>query len=270
MVEAVSTRGRRVLTPRYPDPPGGRKQPRARASGAGLRPGSAPSSRGVGPSAPSRHHAVAAIIAALSVQSAGRREERPPPGGPRRRAPAPQAGVRGHAAAEHERPGTVSSAAATSFVDQHVDDRLLERRGDVGDRCVGLAAHGGAPPRSSGPRTRSRAVAAASGAGTRSLRRRPSRARRSIAGPARIAEAEEARDLVERLAGGVVDGLAEDAVAAVALDHDEHRVTARHEQHRERRLEVRLLQPGGVAGAPRGGSPPRRAGRPRAQTPSPR
>ena len=38
--------------------------------------GSAPASRGVAPSERSRHHAVAAIIAALSVQSSSRREER--------------------------------------------------------------------------------------------------------------------------------------------------------------------------------------------------
>ena len=36
---------------------------------------------------------------------------------------------------------------------------------------------------------------------------RRSIATRSMAGPARVAEAEEAGDLVERLAGGVVDGL---------------------------------------------------------------
>ena len=59
-------------------------------------------------------------------------------------------------------------------------------------------------------------------------------ATRSIAGPARIAEAEEPGDLVERLAGGVVDRLAEQAVLAVVLHLDEHRVAARHEQHDDR------------------------------------
>ena len=57
--------------------------------------------------------------------------------------------------------------------------------------------------------------------------------------PARVAEAEVAGHLVERLAGGVVDGRAEQAVAAVALHRDEHRVAARHEQHDERQLECR-------------------------------
>ena len=46
---------------------------------------------------------------------------------------------------------------------------------------------------------------------------------------ARVAEAEEAGDLVERLAGGVVDGLAEQPVVARGAHLDEHRVSARHE-----------------------------------------
>ena len=70
---------------------------------------------------------------------------------------------------------------------------------------------------------------------------------------ARVAEAEEAGDLVERLAGGVVDGLAEQAVAAVVLHRDEHRVAARHEQHDERQLERRDPRGAPRRGGPRGG-----------------
>ena len=65
-------------------------------------------------------------------------------------------------------------------------------------------------------------------------------------GPTRIAEVEEAGDLVEGLAGGVVDGLAEQPVAPVALHRHEHRVAAGHEEHDERQLEVGLLEERGV------------------------
>ena len=60
---------------------------------------------------------------------------------------------------------------------------------------------------------------------------------------ARVAEAEEAGDLVEGLPGGVVDRLAEHAVAAVAL-HDQTRVwPPETTSDREGRLEVGLLEP---------------------------
>ena len=61
-------------------------------------------------------------------------------------------------------------------------------------------------------------------------------------GAARIAEAEEAGNLVEGLAGGVVDGLAEHLVAAVVLHDDEQRVAARHDERR--RGEARGRDPG--------------------------
>ena len=58
-----------------------------------------------------------------------------------------------------------------------------------------------------------------------------------------VAEPEEAGDLVERLTRGVVEGLAEHPVLPVVLDRDDHRVTTRHEQHRERRRQVGFLEP---------------------------
>ena len=61
-------------------------------------------------------------------------------------------------------------------------------------------------------------------------------------GTARIPEAEEPRDLVERLARRVVDGLAEHAVLAVIVHRDEQRVTARHDERDERRLELGILE----------------------------
>ena len=84
------------------------------------------------------------------------------------------------------------------------------------------------------------------GRGNRIASGSPSTEMRSIAGTARVAEAEVAGDLVEGLAGGVVDRGAEHLVAAVALHVHEQRVAARHEQHHERQLEVGLLEEGGV------------------------
>ena len=51
---------------------------------------------------------------------------------------------------------------------------------------------------------------------------------------ARIGQAEQVRRLVERLAGGVVERVAEQPIAADAGDLEELRVAARHEQRHER------------------------------------
>ena len=64
--------------------------------------------------------------------------------------------------------------------------------------------------------------------------------------PAGIAEADVAGHLVEGFAGGVVDGLAQHPVAAVALHGHDHRVAAGDEEEGQRRGEVGLLQEGGV------------------------
>ena len=178
--------------------------------------GPAPASRGVGPSERRRHHAVAAIIAALSVTELGGGRNA---GGPIAAAAVgdalAEARVRGDAARERRGSGRrASSAAATSFETSWStaaswNDAATSATGSVGmlaheghDRGlqpgegeVGLAGHR--------PRERDRvAVAAAREAVDR--------------GTARVAEPEEARDLVERLAGRVVDGLAEHLVVAVA------------------------------------------------------
>ena len=60
---------------------------------------------------------------------------------------------------------------------------------------------------------------------------------------ARIPEAEVARHLVERLARGVVDGLADHPVAPVVLHDHRHGVATRHDEHRERRHEVGVFEP---------------------------
>ena len=80
---------------------------------------------------------------------------------------------------------------------------------------------------------------------TRWPRGRPPR--RGVDGRAAgVAEAEVAGDLVEGLAGRVVDRGAEHAVPPVALHQHEQRVPAGHEQDHEGQLEVGLLQQRGV------------------------
>ena len=93
-----------------------------------------PAPREVGPSAARRWWAVAAIIAALSVQRRGGGRKRP--GRWRRPAPATRVAeprVGGHAAAEHEAGGAGGVGAERQLLEQLVDHRLLERRRDVGD-----------------------------------------------------------------------------------------------------------------------------------------
>ena len=168
------------------------------------------------------HRPVVGAELAGAGTPAGRSPRRPRPPGPaaassrprRRRAPACGA--------------PASSAAASELVDELVDDRLLERRGHVGHRRVGRAGARGSPPRSSARRTRSRARRA-SRAGTRTAAGSPVVREPVDRRTARIAEAEVPRDLVERLARGVVDGLADDAVPPVVLHDHDHRVAARHD-----------------------------------------
>ena len=59
---------------------------------------------------------------------------------------------------------------------------------------------------------------------------------------AREPEAEQACDLVERLAGGVIEGLAEHHMPEQFGDVDEHRVTARDDQGDVRRIGRTVLQ----------------------------
>jgi hypothetical protein len=64
-------------------------------------------------------------------------------------------------------------------------------------------------------------------------------------GPARVAETEEFRGLVEGLARRVVLGLAEDPVAPDARNLHQHRVPARDLQGHERKVGRVRLEPGG-------------------------
>ena len=79
-----------------------------------------------------------------------------------------------------------------------------------------------------------------------------SRRGRGLGGPpdrrsARVAEPEQAPDLVERLAGGVVEGRAEQPVGQVVAHLGEERVAARDDQRDEREDRVRPVRLTGVA-----------------------
>ena len=63
--------------------------------------------------------------------------------------------------------------------------------------------------------------------------------------PAGVRQAEEPSDLVECFAGGIVERLADDPVAADAGDLDQLRVPARHQQRQERKVGRRLLEHAG-------------------------
>ena len=72
----------------------------------------------------------------------------------------------------------------------------------------------------------------------------PVAASRSIGGAAGIAEAEQGGHLVEGLAGGVVEGLAEQAVLAPGRHVEQQGVPAAHQQRHERRREGRVFEGG--------------------------
>ena len=64
--------------------------------------------------------------------------------------------------------------------------------------------------------------------------------------PARILEAEQPGDLVERLAGGVVPGCGEPLRTAVLAEHDAFRVSAADQQRQKGWLELGVRKPGAV------------------------
>ena len=224
-IGVVSTRrqasANATATRRRPEP-GQRDRGQAAGSGRRRRRG------GWGRRGASRHQAVAAIIAPLSVQSSSGGRNAPPPGRlGRLEHPGPQAGVGGDAAADARasarrprRPRRELRRRARRRPPPGTTRRRRRRRRRGAARTWLTTAvlspenEKSNPSPAHRPRERDRGGVAVG-------------ASRSIAGPAGIAEAEEPRDLVERLAGGVVDRLAEQPVPAVVLDHDEHRVPTR-------------------------------------------
>ena len=154
--------------------------------------------------------------------------------------------VRADAAGDDERIEAGGPQRAQRLRDQRIDDRFLEAARDVGTRRVveHAAAHGDddrrlqpaeaeieARPVEHRARELEHARAAALGEG----RER---------GPARIAEAEQLRRLVEGLARGVVLGLPQDPVAPDALDFDQEGVPSRHLERHEREVRRARLEGG--------------------------
>ena len=213
----------------------------------------------------------AAIIAPLSVHSPGR--------GTRRVRPA--AAQRSSASAR-SRPLAATPPAIDHRADaqircgpdglggQHVDDRLLERRADVGDRdrpagpLEALDVPGDRRLQAGEGEVVAASPAVRSArAGRRSRPDRRRAASRSITGPPGIAEAEQPGDLVVGLAGRVVDGAADlGDVAGQVVDPQQLGVAAR-DQQRQRRCPAAGRAPGCRRRRARPGGSPRTAARPR-------
>ena len=192
----------------------------------------APTSSGVGPSERRRCQPAAAIMAALSVHIArlGRNPWIPS------RSHASRICSRSSELAATPPPSTMpvaptSAAARRALVTSTSTTAAWNDAATSVGRHVGMLAHVVDDRRLQPAEARSRArrPCIARGNADRlrvAVERRPIDRR-----TARVAEVEEPCDLVERLAGGVVDRLAEQPVPAVVLHLDEHRVPARHQQH---------------------------------------
>ena len=179
--------------------------------------------------------------------------------------PVTQRGVRRDTAAEHDRTGPDFARGADRLGGEDVDHGVLEAPRELGDerirqQCVRLVREPGLgtggvddPPRRgletgeaeiirvTEPGPREDPIAGGGGL-RRALDRRS----------ARVTEAEQPPDLVERLARSIVDGLAEQPVGQVVAHLGEEGVAAGHDERdeRERRLGVlglvRVEQPRGV------------------------
>ena len=232
--------------------------------------------RGRGPArspAANRRAPAAPIIAPLSVHRAGRGTISGSPSASASPASrARSAAVRGHAAAEHDRAGADRRGRPDRLGRQDVDDGVLEAPGELGhdrlgERRLGRVGQAGIGPRLGDdppgrglepreaevvrvaePRPREDAVAAGRRLGRATDRR-----------AAGVAEAEQPPDLVERLAGGVVEGRAEQPVGQVVAHLGQERVAARDDERDEREDRVgplrlaRVAQPGRRRRGPRGG-----------------
>ena len=141
-----------------------------------------------------------------------------------------QDAVRGHSTTDHDRPGAALLCRAQRLGRQHVDDRVLEAVSQLGHRRFGqccavepsiAAASTPSSSRDLPPRRRLQAAEReVERVGHPGARERPVVHRRGL-GRAHdrratgIRQPEQAADLVERLARGVVDGLAEQSVSQV-------------------------------------------------------
>ena len=126
--------------------------------------------------------------------------------------------------------------------DQHVEHRVLEGTGEMGTVAFEIVAG------AHGPQHRGLETGEGELESLVPHRTRKREARRITLGrepldrrAARIREAQERRDLVERLAGRIVAGCAQQAVAPPGGNVEQQGVTSRHEQRDEWRCQVRVL-----------------------------
>ena len=150
--------------------------------------------------------------------------------------PLAQPAVRADAAGDHQPLMTGRLERGAAFRDQHIDDRFLEFRGDVGLRGrLGCGVANERQHRRLQPAEAELEIAARDHrSGQAMAPALPPVGELRERGAAGIAEPEHLRGLVERLAGRVVQRLAEQPVAPDALDLHQLGVTARDEQRDER------------------------------------
>src|SRR5919197_1333013 len=152
----------------------------------------------------------------------------------------PQLGVRRHAADDGDPLGARRLRRLERPPDERAHDRPLVARGEIGPAALELRG------REVAHRVEQRRLEAGEGeveAGHardgKVIGARIALAREAVErGAARIAESEQARALVEGLAGGVVDRRPDAAEAALVAHVEEQRVPAAREQAEERRLEL--------------------------------
>ena len=177
----------------------------------------------------------------------GRRDvEREAVLGGRHRQRRAQAAVRGDAAAHDQRGQPLALARAPRLAHQHVDDGGLKARAEIVQLLVARQLAAGEQRRHRGLEPREAEVEIVAPGQRARQRHRPRVAgRRQLVDrdAARIAEAEQLADLVERLARGVVARRAQQPRRARRVDADQRRVPARHQQRevgiRRRRMRRR-------------------------------
>ena len=154
--------------------------------------------------------------------------------------------VRADAAGDDQRVEAGGPQRAQGLRDQRVDDRLLEAARDVGTRRIveRAAAHGDDDRRLQPAEAEIEARPVEHGARELEYARAAVLGQGRQRGPARIAEAEQLRRLVEGLARGVVLGLPQDPVAPDALHLDQEGMAARHLQRHEREVRRARLEGG--------------------------
>jgi len=149
-----------------------------------------------------------------------------------------QAAIGAHAAGDHQPRGAGHLQRAATLDHQRVDDRLLEGQRDVGAGLLALIAglpgqqHLGLQARKA--EIQAGAIGHRAGEAERARSALPGQRRQRRA--AGIRQPHQLGGLVERLAGGVVQGVAENAVLTDAGHLHQHRMAAGNQQRHERRL----------------------------------